>query len=228
VDSARLPSTAKIRRYGYADRHGPKIELTREVLGQFDVSDAFSRHLVKFHHEMYLDKFLDFLKEYRLTHGLIIFECQSYTDGRLVLAVDNKRKIEGIREIPPPEEPTEWLFEPSLTLESSTERFEALPDFRSPPSDEVAVPTEQPIDKRMALAALVVALEHAKRAADEVDQKAAEARSAGATWTEVGEAAGISMQAAHQRWAPGARERHAERQQAWMDKKRTDAVAGDA
>lgn len=52
--------------------------------------------------------------------------------------------------------------------------------------------------------------------AEGLEQKATglieRARDAGATWAEIGDALGIRPQAAHQRFAPGAKERHAERQ----------------
>jgi hypothetical protein len=55
-----------------------------------------------------------------------------------------------------------------------------------------------------------------ERLRSETDSLAKAAREAGASWAEIGRAAGISYQSAHQRWSPGGKEKHRARQRRYL------------
>jgi hypothetical protein len=70
----------------------------------------------------------------------------------------------------------------------------------------------RPLGKESLLSKLAETAVQAEAATARLNEVAAAARAAGATWPEIGEAVGITSQAAHQRWSATGRERHREAQ----------------
>ncbi len=94
------------------------------------------------------------------------------------------------------------------------------------PSDRQRVEEEAPsqVDH---LGRFAMALVKVDEANAELHQSAIEARSNGATWAELGKLAGISSQAAHQRWNPRAKQLHNERQRRYNSTDRDNEQPSD-
>lgn len=100
---------------------------------------------------------------------------------------------------------TEIVENRTIITESTPSTHESERDWE-PPLDLSKLPvTEARLERERgiaeALGRVVTSLRNLESVKDELDESVASARVAGSSWEAIGEAAGVTQQAAHQRWA---------------------------